>query len=647
MKDPEKSLLLLKPTMSVPHGGGRRFPLGSDDYQAILKWVRSGAPYGEDESNTSRVTSVNVYPKEVVLEAGGKQQLVVEAHFSDGRDQDITDQVLYVSSDTHVAKVGEGGLIQAGSAGETAILVRTAGFAVSAGVGIIAKPIENYPLVERRNLIDEFVFSKLRRYNIVPSSTAGDSEFLRRVCLDLTGTLPPPERVREFLASKDPRKRDKLIEILLNSPEYVDFWTFRFSDLFRVTHLTNSNAAMTQASSDWIRASIAANRPYDQMARDRITAQGFTASGRSYYHISELLTPQEIMAEQVRVFLGRRLDCAQCHNHPYENWTQNQFWQLTAFYGRITEIRDSKAVFDSPAGGRVNENEGNRVVHPRTKAEVSAAFLDGDSLPAAQRDDPRQWLAERMIASPYFSEAAVNRIWGYFFSRGIVQPVDDFRTTNPPSHPELLKALANDFREQGFDLKHLMRLIVQSHTYQLSSAANDTNRNDRTNYSRALPRKLEAAVLLDAISRVTAVDEDFQFHKATGGGAAVPGALAVSMVPEVCPSQFLDAYGRSMRQAPPSGTPEPNLLQALHLWAGSTYTTKIGKSGGRVDRLLRSDASDHQIVDEFYLAALGRSAGPGEMDQLLSFMAKRPDRRKTIENFVWALLSSREFGYNH
>jgi len=647
VKHPEKSLLLQKPTMTVPHGGGRRFAAGSPDYQRILNWIESGAPYGAEEQNSPRLLRVEVFPNPIVLNSGGAQQLVVEARFSNGQDLDITNEVLYVANDPAVIKINDDGLVTAVKTGETALIVRAPGQAVSADVGVIEKPIENYPVAERRNLIDEYVFAKLRRYNIIPSSLSSDSEFLRRICLDLAGTLPPPERVREFLASKDPHKRDKLIETLLNSPEFVDYWTFRLSDLLRITHLTHSTPAVTQAAWNWVRNSVATGKPYDQIARERIAGQGAAGSDRAYYRIQELLTPQEIMAEQVRVFLGRRLDCAQCHNHPFENWSQNQFWGMTAFYGRLTEVRDGWVVFDSPNGGHVNENEGTKVIHPRTKKEAQPAFLDGRVLPSEGRDDPRMRLADWIIASPYFSEAASNRIWGYFFGRGIVEPVDDFRTTNPPTHPELLAALARYFREHNFALKDLIRLIVESRTYHLSTVPNDTNREDRINYSRAVSRPLEAAVLLDAISRVTAVDEEFRFHKATGGGAAPAGTPAVNMVPEVCPSQFMDAYGRSMRQAPPSGPPAANLLQALHMWAGPAYTTKIASEDGRLGRLMRSGASDRQIIEEFYLAALARLPEPGELDTLLSVIAKRQDRRRVLQDFVWALVSSREFAYTH
>ena len=288
------------------------------------------------------------------------------------------------------------------------------------------------------------------------------------------------------------------------------------------------------------------------------------------------------------------------------------------------------------------------VVHPRTKERVVPAFLDGTTLPQDQWMDPRKVFAEWMTSHPHFAEASVNRIWGYFFGRGFVVPVDDFRTTNPPTHPELLQALAKDFRDGGYDLKRLMRTIVQSRAYQLSATPNETNRDDRINYTRSQPRALEAAVLLDATSSATGVPEEFKYLASMEGESPPPEARAVQMLPDITPSHFQDVFGRCTRNALPSGYPQPSLPQALHMLAGSTYTSKISKEGGRLDRLLKRGASDEEIIDELYLASLTRWATPEEKGELLRFLAQRTDRRRqTLEGILWALLSSREFAYNH
>jgi Protein of unknown function (DUF1549)/Protein of unknown function (DUF1553)/Bacterial Ig-like domain (group 2) len=649
LKQPEKSLLLLKPTFSVPHGGGLRFQVGSADYQTILSWVRSGAPYGEEaEKQGVTVERVEVSPKEVVLQGGGQQQLIVTAYLANGRREDITDQVRYVTNDAEVADVSQTGLVQAKKRGETNILIRTAGHTLSADVGVIEKPIAKYPEIEARNYIDQDVFAKLRRFQMLPSALSSDEEFLRRVCLDLTGTLPPPHRVGEFAADKDPHKRDRLIEILLNSPEYVDYWSFRFSDLLRVTFVTSNSIKGAKAYQSWISDSIAANKPYDQMARERIAAQGYSAPARNFYYVEELTTPDVIMPELIRLYMGRRIECAQCHSHPFEAWSQNQYWGLAAFFGGYSELRESALIIDVLGGGHVDQPKDMTVSNPRTKEKVVPAFLDGTKLPQNQWMDPRMELAKWVTSHPYFAEATANRMWSFFFGRGLVEPVDDFRSTNPSTHPDLLKALAKDFKDSGYDLKHVMRTIVQSRTYQLSASPNDSNKADKIGYSHALSRPLEAAVLLDAITSVTGVPEKFEFHRQAGGGDAPLGTRAMHTIADICPSQFMDDFGRSMRKALPTGPPQPNLLEALHMMTGPAYNTKISSEGGRLSGLLKNNASDEQIVDEFYLAALTRLATPEEKSKLTKFLSQRSDRRQeTLAGLVWAIINSREFAYNH
>jgi hypothetical protein len=624
LKEPEKSPLLLKPTLGLPHGGGLRFAPGSRDYQTILNWVQRGAPYSEEAQARSSIEKIEVYPKEVVLDPGGRQQLLVTAYLSAGRQQDMTDSVLYSSSDPEVISVSDTGVVRANKRGESTVLIRAAGHAtMSATVGVVGKPVKSYPKLEVRNYIDRYVFTKLRKFNIVPSPLSTDAEFLRRVCLDVAGTLPPPELVRQFTADKDFRKRDRLIEHLLNSPEYIDYWTFRFEDLMRVTFETSGRVNyISKARENWVRYSIATNKPYDQMARERIAAQGYSAAAGP-------ADPQG-MPELVNVFMGRRIECAQCHNHPYEAWSQDQFWGLAAFFVDRT-------------GDQIGE-----VMNPRTKATVLPAFLDGTKLPLDQWTDPRMRLAEWMTSHPYFAEAAVNRMWSYFFARAVVEPVDDFRSTNPPTNPELLQALAKDFRDSGYDLKHLIETIVESRTYQLSSVVNETNKDDTVDYSHAQPRALEAAVLLDAISNVTQVPEKFQIDSFAAGGDEPSGSRAVGMNPDICPSQFMDAFGRSMRRTTPTGRPEVNLLAAMHMLAGSTYTAKITADGGRLTQLIKHGASNEKILEEFYLAALTRLPTSEEKTDLLAFLAKGSlPRQEKLARLVWAVISSREFAYNH
>lgn len=643
LEKPERSLLLLKPTGTAAHGGGTRFEVGSEDYGTMLEWVRQGAPYDERE-NPPRLEKLEVIPREVVVESGSKHRLVVSGWLAKGEREDLSERVRYVSSNPEVAEVSGEGLIRGKRPGETVVLVLAPGHFASARVGVIDSSITRYPEPEPRNLIDEHVFAKLRKFHIVASEPSSDAEFLRRVCLDLTGTLPPPERVREFLASHDPQKRDRLIEILLNSPEYIDYWTFRFADLFRVAFW--AQASSHKGSSvywEWIRNGVTQNRPYNEVAQERIAGQGFDGPSRNYYASSGLARPNNVMAEQMQVFLGRRLDCAQCHNHPYEAWTQDQYWGLAAFFDRLSskKLAGRSVIFDDPAG------QEEKMVHPRTKKEVEPAFLDGKILAQSERGDLRLRLANWMTSHPYFAETAVNRIWSYFFGMGIVDPVDDFRKSNPPSHPELLAALAEDFRKHGHDRKRLIRLIVQSRTYQLSSIPNESNRGDAINYSRAKARPLDAEVLLDAISQVTGVEEEF-FHYLDKEIRLPPGTRSIHLIwPDHFPSRFLKVYGQPNRLTVPERKVDPSLKQALAMMAAPTYTDKISRTGGRIDRLLKNEASEQEIIEELFLSALSRFPSKEEVSRLRAEVRRQSSRRKALQDLVWAVITSREFASNH
>ena len=652
VREPEKSLLLMKATATVPHGGGQRFDRESADYRTIFEWVRSGVPYGTEGSAETKLTRLEVYPSMIALPVGSGHRVLVTARFSDGRTEDFTRDVVYSSNDTDVASVGADGIVTAKRRGETAILIRAAGHAAAATVGVVGPPLSHYPQVPRTNFIDEAVFTKLKRLHIVPSDLADDAEFLRRVCLDLAGTLPPPARLREFLASRDPHKREKVVDALIGSPEFVDYWTFRFSDVFRVSIFANGlTPKWSQGYWEWIRSAIETNRPYNEIARERLSAQGYSPASRHFLPYNQIGPPADVMAEEVRVFFGRRLDCAQCHNHPYENWTQDQFWGMSAFFGRLFKM--GPVVFDHPVNMDLSSKDVDgkiEVLHPRTKAPVEPVFLDASRPRMAPDSNPRRELARWMTSHPYFAEAAVNRIWSHFFGRGIVDPVDDFRSTNPPTHPELLDALARDFREHGYDLRHLMKRIVLSRTYQLSSGPNETNRDDVVNYSRSLPRTFDAEVLLDAVVDVTGVPETFSTAVTEGSsvGQAPAGTRAINLQdPDMYYSRFLELYGRPNRGAIPERSTRPSLGQALHMLAGSTYVDRLGSKGSRLNRLLESGATDEAIFEEFYLAALSRGPAREELDELKGILARRNDRKAGLREFVWALVSSREFAENH
>lgn len=659
LQDPAKSLLLLKPSMTVAHGGGLRLPKESDDYRTIFDWIRNGAPFGQPTKSGSEVVSLEISPRLVVFPPGSRHRLLVTAHMADGTQEDFTREVVYQAINPEVAQVNGEGVVSAAKTGETSVLVRATGLAASATVGVIGAPVTDYPNVARSNFIDDYVFSKLRKFQIVPSGLSSDSEFLRRVCLDLTGTLPPPDRVREFLASKDPQKREKLIGTLMASPEFVDYLTFRFSDLFRVAVFPNGiSPKWSDMYWQWIHDSLESHKPYDQMARERLAAQGYDAASRHYLPYTVISPPAEIMAEEVRVFFGRRLDCAQCHNHPYENWSQNQFWGLAAFFDRMFILSNTltdSVIFDHPIHqdlGSADVKGSIHLLHPRTKAEVQPALLDGTVVPGSDTVNPRRELARWMTSHPYFAEAAVNRVWSWFFGRGIVDPVDDFRSTNPPTHPDLLEKLAADFRDHGHDLRRLMRLIVTSRTYQLSGVPNETNKLDVINYSHALPRPLDAEVLLDAISDVTGVPEVFSTAvadaDASGAGQAAAGTRAINLhQSDLYFSRFLDVYGRPNRLSVPERSAKANLSQALDMLAGPTYNEKLAAKDSRLGRLLESAAPDNKMIEEFYLAAFSRPPTHEETAELVKLIKRQNAREEGLKDLVWAFISSREFAENH
>ena len=649
----EASLFLLKPSLGVSHGGGKRFSTDSEDYQVLLNWIQQGAAYECQECESVKLEKVEVFPSQVVLKPNARHQLLVTGYFSNGQRKDLTDQAYYISNRPEVIRANEGGQVEGVGLGETAVTIWLPGYTTSVQVGVIKKIITDYPEFPRRNLIDDHVFNKLKKFHILPSEISSDAEFLRRVCLDITGTLPPPQRVHEFLDSTLPDKRDRLIQTLLGSPEYIDYWTFRFADLFRVAlYATGFTPKASHPYWEWIRESVANNKPYDQISRERIGAQGSTGPSR---HFDIFSPPQDMMAEEVRVFLGQRLDCAQCHDHPFEMWTQNQYWGMAAFFERIAGVRapvqglnrSLPVLVDLPGGGWGVTGKGGLTIHPRTGKKILPTLLDGHTLSEDQLVDPRKVLARWVTSQPGFARAAVNRMWSYFFGRGVVNPVDDFRAANPPTHPKLLNELARDFEEHGFDLKHLIRRIVSSRTYQLSSTPNGTNKHDEMNYSRSFPRRLDAEVLLDAISQVVGVAELFKRSSGPGGMAPL-GTRAIELKEsDTYHSVFLNVYGRPDRIMVPERENKPNILQAMHSLAGSVYTNKISREGGRISFFLENKVSSKKIIKELSLVALSRFPTVEEQSRLMDLIQHRSSRREALEDLLWGLITSREFTYNH
>ena len=617
ISEPEKSLLLLKPTFGMDHEGGKRFARGSDDYRILAEWIRSGAPYNADHADSLKIRRLKVEPSDTVLLPGQAQQLVVTAELENGYVEDVTDQVHFSGNNPDVLRLSGQGIVVGVDSGEADVIIRAVGQSISARVGVIRDPLMDYPEVPRRNYVDEHVFSKLRKLHVIPSGLSSDEEFIRRVCIDLTGKLPPPARVREFMSDTDSDKRDRLIEILLDTQEYVDHWTRRFEYLIPDA-----------------RRYIALNTPYDQMVRERVSAQGYGKNSKAYLRTYKAVLMNDASTYDFRHFMGRRFDCAECHDHPFDALSQNQYWGMTAFYARLTstELREDRILIEDTDGeeidyGKTPDNElmFHKAENPRTKTELVPTYLDGRVLAEEDRNDPRLHLAEWMVGHPYFAETAVNLIWSYFFSRGIVDPVDNFGSFNPPTHPDLLLELAQDFRDHNHDLKHLMRRITRSRTYQLSSRPNTTNQHDTINYSHALARPMEPEVLFAAIEAVT--------------GRPVESR-----------ERFLDVF---------NDPEKPNLMQALHMLVGSTFTEELSRGDDLIDRLTTRGLAPDDMIEELYLTSLSRLPDPGETDELKNLFFDRSPlaldpffnanraRREVIEDLTWALISSREFVYNH
>ena len=538
---PESSLILRKPTAQLTHGGGLRLRPDSLEARRLAGWIAAGAPFGDSSEPTLK--SIRVYPAARSLAPNSQQQLLVSARYSDGSQRDITALAHYSSNDNLVASVTPEGQVKTGAVpGQAAVMVSYQGkMAVSRIRAPRPEPVENYPTLAESNYIDPLVWRQLRQLRIVPSEPATDSEFLRRAYLDSIGVLPTPEEARAFLADPRPDRRARLVDALLARPEYADYWALKWSDLLRVNK-DKLGAKGAHAFYRWIRASLAANRPYDEFVREIVTASGNSVQNGPVNLYRVLGSPRELASSLSQTFLGVRIECAQCHHHPFEKWSQDDFYGMSAYFTRLKQKNlGSRGVALFPGGT-------GEAVNPRTRQTIVPHPLGGPNSDLAEVSDRRQPLAEWMTApeNPYFAKMIANRLWAHFLGRGLVEPVDDLRDTNPPSNPALLAALAKDFTSHQYDLKQLIRSIMNSRAYQLSSRPNETNAEDRVNYSRAYPKRMMAEVLMDAIASATGAPAELN--------GLPPGTRAVQIWDSEWSSQwqsyFLNIFGRPPRTSP-------------------------------------------------------------------------------------------------
>ncbi|MEX0713757.1 MAG: DUF1549 domain-containing protein [Pirellulales bacterium] len=638
--DPGRSLVLTKPSGAVPHKGGLRFRTNSLEYRVLAEWIASGTPPPEDSD--PRIERLEILPAATVLKPEMKQQLVVLAHFSDGRTEDVTRWAKYTATNESVAQVDETGNVRVMGFGEGAITAWYLSRVVMATVSspyATSVPPEVFAKAARRNFIDELVLAKLASLNIPPSPPARDDEFLRRAYLDTIGVLPTADEARAFLADTSADKRDRVIELLLSRPEYVDYWAYKWSDLLLVNGERLRPPAMWSYYS-WIRNHVEANTPWDEMVRELVTAKGSTLENGAANFFVLHQDPPDMTETTTVAFLGMSINCARCHNHPLEKWTNNQYYAMANLYARVR----LKTV---PGDGNVvvfSASEGD-LVQPLTGKPQPPAPLDGEAIGLEAAGDRRQHLADWLTSpeNPYFSRAITNRVWANFMGVGLVEMVDDMRLTNPPSNEELLAAAAGYLVENDFDLKALMRTILQSKTYQRSSEPLAENAADQRFYSRYYPRRMMAEVLLDALSQVSGA--------ATKLGDYPSGWRAMQLPDSTVDSYFLKTFGRPDRivTCECERTAEPSMVQVLHISNGDTLNEKLQAPGNRLEALIAAGTADGQIIDEAYLSALARLPTDDERSRLLAVLAEAPqdNKRILVEDLYWSILSSREFLFNH
>ncbi len=633
---PEHSLLLQKISGRVAHGGGLRIPRGTPEYELLRGWIAAGMPFGDPAS--PRVVQIRVTPRERLLGMKARQQLRVTARYSDGREEDVTHYARFQSNSDGLATVSEDGLVTTGETpGEVAIMAAYMG-AVDVFTVLIPRPgrIDPYPAVPANNFIDPLVFHKLRKLNIVPSGPADDAEFLRRVYLDVIGTLPTAAEARRFLADRRPDRRARLVDDLLDRPEFADYWALKWADLLRVDRqaLGHKDA---YAYYQWIHDSLAANKPLDQFAREIVTAEGPLAAVGPANFYKVVPKPGAAASTLAQVFLGIRLACAECHHHPFDRWSQTDYYGMQAFFTQVN-------LRNTPAGTLVVVGDGPPTKHPRTGATILAHALDRPSPTASLPEDRRRVLAEWLTGpdNPWFARNLANRTWAHFLGRGLVEPVDDVRATNPPTNPELLDALARHLVASHYDFRNLIRTITASRVYQLSSRPNATNEHDEQNYSRALFKRPDAEVLLDMVCQTTGVGERF---------AGTPaGTRAVQLWDSKVPNYFLKLFGRPVRASACAceRSHQPGVAQVLHLLNGPEIHAKLTHVKGTLARLVNTQADDGNLVDELYLTFYSRFPTAAERKTAVDYLRKDPaQRREAAEDLAWGMMNSLEFLFNH
>lgn len=633
---PTECLLIEKATGQVSHTGGSPTKKGDPLYTTLLRWLESGAP--ADPGAVPTIDAVEVYPPTALLDGAGEtQQLTVRAKYSDGTDRDVTGLVVFLSSNDNTATVSKEGKITAANRGEAFVMARYEKQTVGVPVVVLPKELAfQWKDVPANNYIDELVYEKLRRLRIQPSELCTDAEFLRRVSLDVCGVLPTSAEAEKFVANADPAKREKLVDELLARKEFVDLWVMKWSELLQVRSNRYVSYKATLLYFNWLESQIAGNVPIDEMVRSLLSAEGTTFDNPATNYYQEEQDRLKTAENVAQVFMGMRIQCAQCHNHPFDRWTMDDYYGFAAFFaqiGRKIESDPREAVIFDSSSGEVKHLVSGKAVPPK--------FLGG-ATPDCEGRDRREVLADWLASAenPYFARNLSNIVWAHFFGRGIVDEVDDVRVSNPPVNGPLLDALAQHFTEYKYDFKRLVRDICTSRTYQLSTTANDTNAFDASNFSHASLRRIRAEVLLDCITQATETRNKFN--------GLPSGVRAVEIADGNTASYFLKTFGRATRDTVCSCEVklEPNIGQALHLMNGDSVHAKV-KGGGVVKRLLAEKKSTPEVIAELYLRCLSRRPSDDESKAIEIELANDENPRVALEDVFWALLNSREFLFNH
>ncbi|MCC6510120.1 MAG: DUF1549 domain-containing protein, partial [Pirellulaceae bacterium] len=639
LMEPEKSLLLEKPLMIVAHGGGLQIRKQQAAYEVLRDWVGGGARL--DPPKTPRIVKVEIFPNQRrVLQAPfHRQQLAVMAHFADGTTRDVTQLAAYSSSNQNVAMVDDNGLVKASRRGEAAILVRVLEHIETLPLMFVEDvPNFQWPEQPQSGEIDRLVHAKLKQLQYVPAEPTGDSEFLRRVSLDVTGLLPSLEETQQFLASSDPEKRAKVIDKLLDKPEYAKFWALKWGDWLRLTGKRIGDDAIYKYHR-WIENALRDNMPYDQFVRQLLASTGSTLSNPPANFYRTAGDMHECVETFSQLFMGARLQCAKCHNHPFERWTQDNYYGLAAFFDRVQRKKSSR-----PGEMFIWYNDTGEVVQPRTGQTVKPWLPVQGAQEIANDVDRRgnlvDWLTQ--TNNPYLAKIEVNRIWGELFARGIVDPIDDFRDSNPPSNSELLDWLTDQFVKSGFDRKHVMRLMLNSRTYQASYRTSDNNREDLQYFSHQEPRLLSAEQLLDAINHVTGLSDTL--------GSLPENTKATQLpAPDLVKLDFLKVFGQPERSTVCAceRSSESNLGMAIEFFNGPFIHQKLRNENNRFRKAIAAGRSDKEIITELYQLAVCREPSAAELEVSIKQIALRGERAAGFEDICWALLNTDEFLFQH